>query len=65
MSTTKHWAPWTPQELAKGVRAGVEQYKKIPGIMNSGPAYLQMASDYIQAVANAERDGTHLVWHLT
>jgi benzoyl-CoA reductase/2-hydroxyglutaryl-CoA dehydratase subunit BcrC/BadD/HgdB len=70
MSTTKQttdklWGPWTPQELAKRVKAGVKEYKKIPGIMKSGPAYLQMVCDYIDAVANAERDGKHLVWHGT
>jgi hypothetical protein len=33
--------------------------------MKSGPVYLQMVSDYFDAVANAERDGKHLVWHGT
>jgi benzoyl-CoA reductase/2-hydroxyglutaryl-CoA dehydratase subunit BcrC/BadD/HgdB len=65
MTATEQWAAWTPQELAKKVRAGVEAYKKIPGMMKSGPAYLQMAADYIEAIANAERDGKHLVWHGT
>jgi len=64
-TTDEHWAPWTPQELAKKVRAAVEQYKKIPGIMKSGPAYLEMAADYMEAIANADRDGKHLVWHGT
>ncbi len=57
MSATEHWAPWTPQELAKRVKAGVEPYKKIPGIMKSGPAYLQLVADYVEAVVNAKRDG--------
>ncbi len=64
-TTDKQWSPWTPQELAKRCKAAVEQYKKIPGIMKSGPAYMEMVSDYIDAVANAERDGKHLVWHGT
>jgi benzoyl-CoA reductase/2-hydroxyglutaryl-CoA dehydratase subunit BcrC/BadD/HgdB len=65
MSTTEQWAPWTPQELANRVKVGVEQYKKIPGIMKSGPAYLQMAADYIESIANADRYGKHLMWHGT
>jgi hypothetical protein len=38
MSTAKQttdWAPWTPQELAKRVEAGVEQYKKIKSSPNN------------------------------
>jgi hypothetical protein len=31
--------PGIPLELAKRVKASVEQYKKIPGILKSGPAY--------------------------
>ena len=65
MTKTKDWAQWSPQELAKKVNAAVEQYKKIPGIMKSGPAYLQMAADYIDAIANAERDGKPIAWHGT
>jgi len=65
VSVTEQWAPWTPLELAKKVKAGVEQYKKMPGLMKSGVTYLQMAADYIEAIAIADRDRKHLVWHGT
>jgi rhodanese-related sulfurtransferase len=35
----------------------VEGLKKKPGLMKAGVGYLQLVSDYVDAVANAKRDG--------
>src|SRR5512136_3397739 len=62
MSTTKFM---TVEELAGRLHMAVEGLKKKPGLMRSGVGYLQLVSDYIDAVVNAKRDGKLVVIHGT
>src|SRR5512137_900438 len=68
MSTTKQTNTTkfmdAPTLLAR-LKMAVEGLKKKPGLMKAGVGYLQLVSDYVDAVANAKRDGKLVVIHGT
>ena len=62
MKTTKFMD--APALLGR-LKAAVEGLKKKPGLMKSGVGYLQVVTDYVEAVVNAKRDGKLVVIHGT
>jgi benzoyl-CoA reductase/2-hydroxyglutaryl-CoA dehydratase subunit BcrC/BadD/HgdB len=62
MKTTKFMDAPT---LLGRLKAAVEGLKKKPGLMKSGVGYLQVVTDYVEAVVNAKRDGKLVVVHGT
>jgi benzoyl-CoA reductase/2-hydroxyglutaryl-CoA dehydratase subunit BcrC/BadD/HgdB len=55
----------TVTDLAARLHMAVGGLKKKPGLMRSGVGYLQLVSDYIDAVASAPKDGKLVVIHGT
>jgi benzoyl-CoA reductase/2-hydroxyglutaryl-CoA dehydratase subunit BcrC/BadD/HgdB len=55
----------TVEDLTGRIKMAVEGLKKKPGLMRSGVGYLQLVADYVEAVANAKRDGKLVVMHGT
>src|SRR5512139_2563320 len=62
MDTTKFMD--APTLLAR-LQMAVEGLKKKPGLMKSGVGYLQLVTDYVEAVVNAKKDGKLVVVHGT
>lgn len=52
-------------ELAGRLHMAVEGLKKKPGLMKSGVGYLKLVEDYVQAVADAPKNGKLVVLHGT
>lgn len=53
-----------PTLLAR-LKMTVEGLKKKPGLMKSGVGYLQLVTDYVEAMVNAKKDGKLVVIHGT
>lgn len=62
MSTTEFM---TVEQLGGRLHMAVEGLKKKPGFMKAGVGYLQLVSDYVDAVINAPKDGKLVVMHGT
>src|SRR5512136_1581400 len=62
MSATKFM---TVTELAGRLHMAVEGLKKQPGLMRGGVGYLKLVEDYVQAVADAPKNGKLVVVHGT
>jgi benzoyl-CoA reductase/2-hydroxyglutaryl-CoA dehydratase subunit BcrC/BadD/HgdB len=52
-------------ELLGRLKKAVEGLKKKPGLMKAGVGYLQLVTDYVEAVVNAKKDGKLVVIHGT
>jgi len=55
----------TVTDLAGRLHMAVEGLKKKPGLMKSGVGYLKLVEDYVQAIADAPKDGKLVVLHGT